>query len=219
MAASGGGARRAACRRPDIRRAIEQTARFQRLDQTLQETKILHAAPLGQRQRQRLQVIVAQHQSRDLIRHFGKQGIAAVERQAAVAPGNAQCDLDVDLHIGGVDAGGIVDRVGIKPDAAERRLDPAALGHAEIGAFADDLAAQILTADPDGVVGAVADRLVGLSGGADVGADAAEEQQIDRRLEQGADQFLRGECHCNHAAKPRREGCGGYVSNSTRTWL
>ena len=66
-------------------------------------------------------------------------------------------------------------------------------GHAEIGAFADHLAAQVLAGDADGVVGAVADRLVALVRGADVSADAAEEQQIDRRFEDGADEFLRGE--------------------------
>ncbi len=99
--------------------------------------------------------------------------------------------LMIDLHVGGVHAGRIVDGVGIEPDAAERRLDAAALGHAEIGAFADHLAAQVLAGDADGIVGAVADRLVALVGGADIGADAAEEQQIDRRLEDGADQLLR----------------------------
>ena len=117
----------------------------------------------------------------------------AVHRQAAVAQRDAQRDLDIDLHVGGVDAGRIVDRVGVEAAAAQRRFDAAALGHAEIGAFADHLAAQILAGDADGVVGAVADRLVGFVGGADIGADAAEEQQIDLRLQDGADQFLRRE--------------------------
>ncbi len=39
---------------------------------------------------------------------------------------------------------------------AQRRLDAAALGHAEIGAFADHLAAQVAASDADGVIGAVA---------------------------------------------------------------
>ena len=115
----------------------------------------------------------------------------ARHRQAAVAQRNAQRDLDIDLHVGGIDAGGIVDGVGVEPDAAERRLDAAALGHAEIGAFADHLAAQILAGDANGIVGAVADRIVGFVRGANIGADAAEEDQIDRRFEDGADQLLR----------------------------
>ncbi len=147
----------------------------------------------GKRQRQRLQIIVAQHQRRDFVGHLGQQRIARVHRQAAVAQRNAQRDLDIDLHVGGVHAGRIVDGVGIEPDAAQRRLDAAALGHAEIGAFADHLAAQILAGDADGIVGAVAGRLVALVRGADISADAAEEQQIDRRFQDGADEFLRRE--------------------------
>ena len=173
--------------------AVEQAARFQRLDQALQETEILHAAPLGERQRQRLQVIIAQHQLRDFVGHLGQKRVARFHRQAAVAQRDAQRDFDIDLHVGGVHAGRIVDGVGIEPHAAKRRLDAAALGHAKIGAFADHLAAQIVAGDADGVVGAVADRLVGLARGANVSADAAEENQIDRRFEHGADQFLRRE--------------------------
>ncbi len=101
--------------------------------------------------------------------------------EAAVAQRNAERDLDIDLHVGGIDAGGIVDGVGIEPDAAKRRFDAAALGHAEIGAFADHLAAQIaLPAIANRIVGAVADRLVALVRGANVSADAAEENQVDR---------------------------------------
>ena len=104
---------------------------------------------------------------------------------------DAQQDLDVDLDVGGIDAGRIVDGVGVEPDAAQGRLDAAALGHAEIGALADHLAAQILARNAHRVVGAVAGRHVALVGGADIGADAAEAEQIDRRLEDGADQVLR----------------------------
>ena len=172
-------------------RAVEQAALLQRLDQPLQEAEILHAAPLGERQRQRLQIIVAQHERRDLVGHFGQQRIAPVHGEAAVAQRNAQRDLDIDLHVGGVDAGRIVDGVGIEPNAAQRRLDAAALGHAEIGALADHLAAQILAGDANGIVGAVADRFVAFVGGAHIGADAAEEDQVDLRLEDRADQVLR----------------------------
>ena len=36
-----------------------------------------------------------------------------------------------------VDAGGVVDRVGVDPHAAQRGLDPAELGEAEVAALAD----------------------------------------------------------------------------------
>ena len=173
--------------------AVEQPARFQRLDQALEKAEILHAATLGKRERERLQIIVAQHQAGDLVGHGEQERVARIHRQAAVAQRDAQRDLDIDLHVGSVDAGRIVDGVGVEPDAAQRRLDAAALGHAEIGAFADHLAAQIGAGDANGVIGAVADRLVAFVGGAHIGADAAEEEKVDRRFEDGADQRRRGE--------------------------
>src|SRR6202035_6124339 len=97
-------------------RAVKQPACFQGLDETLLEAEILHAAPLGERQRQRLQVIVAQHQAGDFVGHLGKELIARRDRETAVANRDAQRDLDVDLHVRRVHAGGVVDRVGIEPD-------------------------------------------------------------------------------------------------------
>ena len=72
---------------------------------------------------------------------------------------------------------------------AQRRLDPPALRHAEIGALSDHLGGDLAAGHPDGVIGAVADRVVGLGRGAHIGADAAEEQEIDRRLEDGVHQL------------------------------
>ena len=65
----------------------------------------------------------------------------------------------------------------------DRRFDAAALGHAEIGALADHLGLDVLAGDAHRIIGAVAGRFVALAGGADIGADAAEEQQIDRHLQ------------------------------------
>ena len=64
----------------------------------------------------------------------------------------------------------------------ERVLDAAALGDAEIGALADHLARAARAVDAQRVVGAVADVGVALVAGLHVGADAAEPEQIDRRL-------------------------------------
>ncbi len=80
---------------------------------------------------------------------------------------------------------GIVDGVGVAGAAEQAELDASALGDAEIGALADDLRPDLGGGDADRVVGAVADLLVGLGGGAHIGADAAEPQKIDRRLEDG----------------------------------
>ena len=117
----------------------------------------------------------------------------ALHLQAAIAQRDAQRNLDVDLHVGGVHAGRIVDGVGVESHPAQRRLDAAALCHAEIGAFADHLAAQFRSGDADRIVGPVAGGFVAFIGGADIGADAAEEQEIDLRFQNGLDQFLRRE--------------------------
>src|SRR6185437_15924983 len=50
--------------------AVEKPACLQGLDQTLEKAEILHAAPLGKRERKGLQVVVAQHQAGDLIGHL-----------------------------------------------------------------------------------------------------------------------------------------------------
>src|SRR5688500_4200414 len=70
-------------------------------------------------------------------------------------------------------------------------LDPPGLGDREVGAFADRLGAQLEAADPDRVVAGVADLVMALAARLDVGADAAEPEQVDRRLEDRADQRRR----------------------------
>ena len=127
----------------------------------------------------------------DLVGHLGQQRVARLDRQRARRSSGAERDLDIDLDVRGVDAGGIVDGVGVEAHAGERRFDAAALGHAEIGALADHLAAQVAAGDADGVIGAVAGRFVAFARRAHIGADAAEEQQIDLRLEDRLHQLLR----------------------------
>ena len=88
-----------------------------------------------------------------------------------------------------------------------RRLDAAALRHAEIGALAHHLAAQRAAGDADRIVDAVADLIVGLARGADIGADAAEPQQIGVELEDRGHHLLRRELLAvepEQARAPRR---------------
>ena len=73
----------------------------------------------------------------------------------------------------------------------ECRFDAAALRHGEIGALADHLAAQILGGDPNSIIGAVPRRLVRLVRSADIGANAAKEDQINPRFEDGANKIVR----------------------------
>ena len=135
------------------------------------------------RQRLRLEVVVAQHERRDLVGHVGEQRVALLFSQLAVGHRQPEQDLDVDLVVRGVDAGRVVDRVGIDPAAGLRIFDAPELRAAEVAAFDDDLAAQLATVDAQRVVGAVADLCVGFARCLDVGADAAVVEQVDRRLE------------------------------------
>ena len=110
----------------------------------------------------------------------------------AVVDHRAEQDLDVDLVVGAVDAGRVVDEVGVDP-ARPRERDPRALGQAEIAALGDDPAAQLLGVDPYRVVGAIESIGVALGGGLDVGADAAVPEQLDRRQQNRPDQLVRRE--------------------------
>ena len=87
----------------------------------------------------------------------------------------------------------------LPPGRRLRELDAAALGDAEIGAFADHPRAQLAPVDAQRVVGAVADLGVRLVRRLDVGADAAEPQQVDRRA-----QDARGSARPASAPRPRR---------------
>ncbi len=93
--------------------------------------------------------------------------------------------------VGAVDAGGIVDGVGVQPDTAFGQGNAPGLGDAEIGALADDLGADVARVDTDGIIGLVADVQVALLRRLDIGADAAEIEQLDARLENGLHQVER----------------------------
>ncbi len=95
--------------------------------------------------------------------------------------------------VGHVDTGRVVDRVGVDPPALQRIGNAAALGDAEIGPLPHDLGAQRLGIDAHRVVGAVAGFPLAFGMGFEVGADAAEEQQIDFGRQHLADQLGRGQ--------------------------
>ena len=148
--------------RQEFDSTVEQTSRLQHLHQPIFEAEIVGRAALGERKCQRLQVIVAEHECCHLPCHVGEQLVARRVRKLALARGRTQRDLAVDLDVRGIDAGGIVDGVGVEPHALLRRLDAAALGHAQIRTLADHLAAELRCAYANRIIGAVADLLVAL---------------------------------------------------------
>ena len=61
--------------------AVELAAHFKRLHQALLEAEVLEAAPLRQRERERLLVVVAQNQLRHFVRHLGEKRVACLHRE------------------------------------------------------------------------------------------------------------------------------------------
>src|SRR6266436_5570534 len=90
--------------RQELDSAIKQLPLLQHLHQPSLETEVFKTAALDQGQRQRLLVVVAQNQSRNLISHAGQDDITILARQPAVAERNAQGNLDIDLEVGSIDA-------------------------------------------------------------------------------------------------------------------
>ena len=65
------------------------------------------------------------------------------------------------------------------------------LGEAEIGAFADHLDAKLRSVNAQSIIGPVARLGILLRCRLDIGADAAEPQEIDGRQQKRMHQFLR----------------------------
>jgi len=73
--------------------------------------------------------------------------------QLAGAHHPVEQDLDVDLVVGGVNAGRVVDEVGVHQAARQGVLDPGRLGQAQVPALGDDPGAQVGGIHPDRVGG------------------------------------------------------------------
>ena len=116
----------------------------------------------GRRERHVLPVVVPQHQRRHVVGHVLEQLVPGRSGERPAADRVGEQDLDVDLVVGGVHAGRVVDEVGVHQAAAERVLDPARLGQAQVAALADDARAQPGRVDPHRVVRPVAHLGVGL---------------------------------------------------------
>jgi hypothetical protein len=144
-------------------------------------------------QRAVLLVVVVQDEPRDVVGHAAQACVALLLVQLAPRDQPVEHDLDVDLVVAAVDARRVVDGVGVQVHPAAGGLDAAALGQPEVAALADDPHPQLGAVDAHGVVGLVADRGVRLRGGLDVRADAPVPEQVDRCLQDGADELVGAE--------------------------
>ena len=146
----------------------------------------------GVDQRLVLADVVGQHQLGHLGGHLGQQLVALLDGEVAVIDDAIEHDLDVDLVVGAVDTGRVVDGVVVDPAAQPGVLDAAPLGAAEIAALADHGAPQLVGVDPHAVVGLVPGVGVALGRRLDVGPDPTVPQQLDGCPQQGPDEIVRG---------------------------
>jgi len=168
--------------------AIEPARGFEQFDRADIFGQGLDPTALGNRQRQALQAVILKHQLGHFVGHAHQQRVALGFGQTPFAHFAVERDLDVDLIIRAIDAGAVVDKVGIDATAALRKLDPRGLRDGEVGAFADRLGLDLVGVDAEPVIGRIADVAVRLGRRFDVGADATEPDQVDRALENRGDQ-------------------------------
>src|SRR5262249_41596289 len=108
--------------------------------------------------------------------HLRQKRVALLPAERPGGDCMAEQNLDVDLMVRHVDAGRVVDRVGVDAPALARVSDPAALGHGEVGAFADYRRSDLAAVDANRVVGTVAALRVALRWRLDIGSYAAKPQ-------------------------------------------
>ncbi len=124
-----------------LERAVEPHAFLQQPDEPAMFIDACRRGGLGDPQRLCLQVIVPEHQRGHFAGHADQQFLPPCRREGAVAVGDADQDLDVDLVVRAVDPRRVVDEIGVHAAAVERVLDAAALGEAQVAALADHPAA------------------------------------------------------------------------------
>jgi hypothetical protein len=147
-------------------------------------------------QRQSLRTVVVEHEFADLVGHLCEHVVALLHSERALCHRGAERDLDVHLVVAAVDAGGVVDGVGVDQPARQRVFHAAALGEAEVATLPHHLAPQFSTVHPQRIIGAVAHFGVRLGGGFHVRADAAVPQHVHRCAQDDGDQIGR-------SARPR----------------
>ena len=187
-------------------RPVELPLLFQEAHEARLLVDEAHTEAGGDRECLRLEIVVAQDQGCDVVGQLRQQAVALLFGQLAVAQRQAEQDLDVDLVVGRVDTGRVVDCVRVQAHPRQGRLDAPALRKAQIAALADHLAAQLCAVDAQAVVGTVAHFGMCFGACLDIGADAAVVEQVDRRLEDGHNQLRRRQPLCVDVERRARLG-------------
>ena len=143
-------------------------------------------------QREVLRTVVPQYQGSDVVSHGRQEFVAFLGAEAAGSHFGIKQDLDVDLMIRGVDAGRIVDEIGVDSATVSGVFDATCLRPSQVSAFASSPGPHLLGRDANRIIGSVADLGVGLTRGAYVGSDSAVPQQVNRSPQDRRDEIVRG---------------------------
>ncbi len=84
-----------------------------------------------------------------------QQLVAAVHIELAAANRLTEQDLEVDLVVGAVNPGGVVDEVGVDGAARLRELDAGPVREAKVAALTHHAAAQLVGVHADALAGAI----------------------------------------------------------------
>ena len=185
--------------------AVEAALRLQGLHRSAWRSRSRRRPPaLGERERQGLQLVVAQDEGGDLVGHRrpgGRCGLAASRRPSRsgiirailMFTSTSEVFTPAELSMASVLRRTPARAASMRPRWVRPRLAPSPT----------TLARSSRPGDADGVVGPVAGLLVGLGGGADIGADAAEPEQVDRRLQDRLHQLGRASPRPGRSRAPR----------------
>src|ERR1017187_11033890 len=115
------------------------------------------AAKLLEAERQHLISIVSDDTVGDFAGACGKRAVAGVASELAAGYGRLEQNFQIDFVIGHIDAGRVVDRVGVETPAGERVLDKRLFGETEVAAFDDYFGAKFGRGDSACIVGVIGD--------------------------------------------------------------
>jgi hypothetical protein len=152
----------------------------------------------GDAERDVLFDVVPQHEACHFIGHLRQQPTAILVSERAREHAAVEQDLDVDLVVGGIYSGGIVDRVSVDPTPNTVSpdlgvFDPAELTQAQVATLPDDPSAYLRAVQPDRIIGFVPDVGIVFRSCLDIRANAAVPQQVDGCGQDAADQLGWGE--------------------------
>jgi hypothetical protein len=172
-------------RRPRGRSGRHRLQDFDHADLRRQRRR---AAPLGQRQAERLEAVILQHDMRDIVGHLARTALRSsngnrpsiISRLSAILMLTSLSEQSTPAELS-------MKSVLMRPPFLGE-FDPARLRDAQIGALADHFGAHLVAIDAMRVVGGIADLGIGLGRRLHIGADAAEPEQVDRRFQDRGDQ-------------------------------